>query len=58
MLRNLAEVMAAAAPGGNNACPVGLVSGLPLDEEFGAGTQELTRCLERRHNVKVVVQVN
>lgn len=50
--------VAAAAPGGNNACPVGLVSGLPLDEEFGAGTQELTRCLERRHNVKVVVQVN
>jgi intracellular sulfur oxidation DsrE/DsrF family protein len=43
---------------GNNACPVGLVSGLELDEEFGPGTQELTRCLERRHNVKVVIQVN
>ena len=43
---------------GNNACPVGLVSGLELDEEFGPETQELTRCLERRHNVKVVIQVN
>ena len=43
---------------GDNECPVGLVSGLELNEEFGPGTQELTRCLERRHNVKVVVQVN
>jgi len=47
-----------AGPGGNNACPVGLVSGQSLDDEFGAGAQDLTRCLERRHNVKVVIQVN
>lgn len=44
--------------GGNNECPVGLVSGLALDDEFGPGTQELTRCIKRRHNVKVVIQVN
>lgn len=44
--------------GGNNQCPVGLVSGLSLDEEFGPGTQALTQCLERRHNVKMVVQIN
>lgn len=49
---------ASAAGGGNNACPVGLVQGLGLDDEFGPGTQGLTRCLERRHKVKVVVQIN
>ena len=43
---------------GNNECPVGLVSGSTLNEEFGPGSQELTRCLERRHKVKVVVQIN
>jgi intracellular sulfur oxidation DsrE/DsrF family protein len=49
---------AGAAGAGNNACPVGLVRGLTLDEEFGPDTQDLTRCLERRHKVKVVVQIN
>jgi len=55
---------ASAGKGGNNACPVGVLEGSPgepdttLDLEFGAGTQALTRCLERRHNVKVVVQIN
>ena len=44
--------------GGNNECPVGLVSGMELDEEFGPGTDELTRCLKRRHKVKVVMQIN
>jgi len=39
-------------------CPVGLVNNLTLDDEFGAGTQGLTRCAEHRRNVKVVVQVN
>jgi intracellular sulfur oxidation DsrE/DsrF family protein len=44
--------------GGNNECPVGLVKGLTLDEEFGPGAQELTRCLKKRHDVKMVVQIN
>lgn len=43
---------------GNNECPVGLVTGKTLDEEFGLGTQELTECLQRRHKVKMVVQIN
>jgi intracellular sulfur oxidation DsrE/DsrF family protein len=53
-----------AAKGGNNECPVGVLTNSPgdpdttLDLEFGPGTQELTRCLSRRHNVKVVVQIN
>lgn len=46
------------AAGGNNECPVGLVKGLSLNDEFGPGTSDLTRCLDRRHNVKVVMQVN
>ena len=44
--------------GGNNECPVGLVNGLELDDEFGSGTGTLTKCLDRRHNVKVLFQIN
>lgn len=43
---------------GNNECPVGLVKGLSLDQEFGPGTQQLTRCLQKRSQVKMVVQIN
>jgi intracellular sulfur oxidation DsrE/DsrF family protein len=43
---------------GNKECPVGLVSGLTLDQEFGTGTSAITHCLERRHGVKLVVQIN
>lgn len=46
------------ANNGNTACPVGLVTGLTLDQEFGAGTSTITHCLERRHKVKLVVQIN
>ena len=42
---------------GNNECPVGLVSGMSLDDEFGPGSQELTRCIKKRHDVKMVVQI-
>jgi intracellular sulfur oxidation DsrE/DsrF family protein len=43
---------------GDKACPVNLVSGLDLETEFGPGTAELTRCNERRHHVKLLVQIN
>jgi intracellular sulfur oxidation DsrE/DsrF family protein len=43
---------------GSNECPVGLVKGLSLDDEFGPGTQQLTRCLQKRAQVKMVVQIN
>lgn len=43
---------------GSNECPVGLVSGKTLDEEFGAGTSAITHCLERRHKVKLLIQIN
>jgi intracellular sulfur oxidation DsrE/DsrF family protein len=39
-------------------CPVGLVTGLTLDQEFGTGTSAITHCLQRRHGVKLVVQIN
>ena len=42
----------------NNACPVGLVSGLDLDTEFGPGTAALTQCMDKRHHVKLVFQLN
>jgi intracellular sulfur oxidation DsrE/DsrF family protein len=48
----------AADRGGNVECPVGLVNGLELDDEFGPGTEALTGCIKKRHQVKVVVQVN
>jgi intracellular sulfur oxidation DsrE/DsrF family protein len=44
--------------GGNNQCPVGLVSGMTLNEEFGPGSQELTECNKVRHNVKLLIQLN
>lgn len=43
---------------GNNECPVGLVSGMSMDDEFGPGTQALTNCIKKRHDVKMVVQIN
>ncbi len=43
---------------GNNECPVGLVTNLEFNDEFGPGTGELTRCIDRRDNVKVVIQIN
>ncbi len=43
---------------GDNKCPVGLVSGLDFDTEFGPGTSEITKCLDSRHKVKLVVQIN
>ncbi|MDH5324497.1 MAG: DsrE family protein [Gammaproteobacteria bacterium] len=39
-------------------CPVGLVSGMTLDDEFGPGTQALTRCLQKTKKVKVVYQIH
>ncbi len=45
-------------PRGDAACPVGLVSGMTLDTEFGPGSAALTHCLERRHDVKLVMQIN
>jgi len=38
-------------------CPVGLVNDLPLDQEFGPGTAEITRCLQRQA-IRVVYQIN
>lgn len=48
----------AAAPSGmslmEQQCPVGLVNGLTLDEEFGPGAAEITRCLVRRRGVRIL----
>jgi len=38
-------------------CPVGLVNGLPLNDEFGPGTRAITRCLDNR-SIRVVYQIN
>ncbi len=50
------------APGGiptsSTGCPAGLVTGLPIDEEFGPGASTITRCLVFRNNIKVVIQIN
>jgi intracellular sulfur oxidation DsrE/DsrF family protein len=43
---------------GTQECPVGLVNGQTLDAEFGAGASDATRCLKRRHKVKMVIQIN
>lgn len=50
------------APGGiptsSTACPVGLVTGLTLEEEFGPGTSQITRCLIFRNNIKMLVHID
>lgn len=43
---------------GNTECPVELLNGLTLDEEFGMGTAELTHCVKKRHHLKVAVEIN
>lgn len=42
----------------DDACPVGLVTGMTIDEEFGAGINDITRCIENRKRIKMVMQVN
>lgn len=43
---------------GINECPVGLVSGMTLNDEFGPNSKSLTRCLDKRKKVKLVMQIN
>lgn len=43
---------------GNNECPVGLVNGLTLDQEFGPGASAITHCVKVRHHLQVVVEIN
>lgn len=38
---------------GNTQCPVGLVSGMTLNQEFGPGASQITHCIRKRHHVKV-----
>ncbi len=38
-------------------CPVGLVNGLTLDQEFGDGASAITRCLVRRKGVKIIFPI-
>ncbi len=35
-------------------CPVGLVSGITLDDEFGPGAANITHCLQKTNKIKVV----
>jgi len=39
-------------------CPVSLISGLSLEDEFGPGTSKMTRCLHKPEKIKVVYQLN
>ncbi len=41
----------------DGACPVGWVSGLTFDEEFGPGSAAVTRCIKKREKVRVVFNV-
>lgn len=49
---------AGGVPTSSTSCPVGLVSGIPLDEEFGPGTTQITRCNIMRQNIKVVMHID
>lgn len=43
---------------GKNECPVGYLNGVPLDVEFGSGSEAITHCLVKRHGAKLVVEVD
>jgi len=58
LLVGLVSMPALANGKGNTECPVGLVKGLSLDDEFGPGTSVITKCIKKRHQVKMVVQLN
>jgi intracellular sulfur oxidation DsrE/DsrF family protein len=58
LLVGLVSMPALANGKGNTECPVGLVSGKTLDDEFGPGTSDITKCIKKRHQVKMVVQLN
>jgi len=45
-------------PTANGQCPVGLLTGMTLDEEFGPGTSQVTRCIIMNYGIKVVMQIN
>ena len=58
LLVGLVSMPAFANGQGNTECPVGLVKDLTLDDEFGPGTSDITKCIKKRHQVKMVVQLN
>jgi intracellular sulfur oxidation DsrE/DsrF family protein len=41
----------------NEACPVGLVSGITLANEFGIDVANNTRCIKKRHDVKTMFAI-
>lgn len=43
---------------GDVACPVNYLNGVPLDVEFGVGSEAITHCLVKRHGAKIVVEVD
>ncbi len=49
---------AAQAENENRECPVGFVNGLSLDDEFGEGSAQMTRCLDQRKKVRLLIQIN
>lgn len=55
---SMPSIAMAASTNSNIACPVGLVSGLTLTEEFGAAVAANTRCDKKRHNVKTMFVLN
>lgn len=58
LLLSLSSIARAQEDRSNTACPVGLVSGLTLADEFGPDVAANTRCIEKRHEVKTMFGVN
>lgn len=58
LLLSLSSIARAQEDQSNTACPVGLVSGLTLADEFGPDVAANTRCIEKRHEVKTMFGVN
>ncbi|MEJ2643540.1 MAG: hypothetical protein P8180_01190 [Gammaproteobacteria bacterium] len=58
LLFSLSSNSQAADEHSNVACPVGLVSGLTLTDEFGAVAAANTRCIKKRHHVRTMFAID
>lgn len=58
LIQPVTSVLAGEQQSEGRDCPVDLVTGMSLDEEFGPGSSAITHCLQKRTRVKLLIQAN
>ena len=54
----LPDTASAQATDPDGECIVGQVNGMSIDDEFGSGVHDKTRCISRTEGIKLVMQIN